>query len=573
MPSDNDHVESAAQIDVPSMVAPNTVQPTAPIYPQVISPNFPLPSPMKCHGDVTGNWDFFKQQWSDYETATGLDKREESVRLATLRSSMGRECLQILLNLNLPEDDKKKIDKCLEALESYFKPSRNLVYERYGFNTCVQQSEESVQSYLTRLRKLAASCEYGALTDELIRDRLVIGLKNQGDKVRLLREKSLDLKKAIQMCTTIEIASQQIKTIIGAGDNKTEDVKKFGEKKFPHRSRSKKRDGGRSSNLEKKLEKKKSESSFEPTSKYCGRKQRHERRTECPAFKKTCSKCQKKGHFASVCRSSKKIQQFEEDEDDCLQVETVSIVQTKAKQWLADISFFKSAKEDFTTTLACQLDTGATCNVIGLDDLSAITQLGDPPMNNSSVKLKLFGGTTLKPVGECDLHVRHNGKQQVLKLQVLKHKCKPLLSAETCEKLQLILLNVSVPESVRQISETLPQTCLSKEELLSKYHKVFSGLGHIGDVKIRVDPSFKPVQHFPRHVPVALQKEVKNKILELEEKGIIKKMVEPSEWISSMVVVAKPQKIRICLDPKDLNRAIQRPKFQNANINNDEPKT
>ena len=185
MLSDNDHVESGAQIDVPSMAIPSSVQPTAPIYHHVISLNFPLPSPMKCHGDVTGNWDFFKQQWGDYETATGLDKREESVCLATLRSSMGRECLQILLNLNLPEEDKRKIDKCLEALESYFKPSRNLVYERYVFNTCVQQSEESVQSYVTRLRKLAASCEYGALTDELIRDRLVIGVKNQGDKARL----------------------------------------------------------------------------------------------------------------------------------------------------------------------------------------------------------------------------------------------------------------------------------------------------------------------------------------------------------------------------------------------------
>ena len=200
-------------------------------------------------------WDFFKQQWSDYETAIGLDKREESVRLATLSSSMGKECLQILLNLNLPEEDKRKLDKCLEALESYFKPSRNLVYERYVFNTCVQQSEESVQSYVTRLRKLAASCEYGALTDKLIRGRLVIGLKNQGEKVRFLREKSLDLKKAIQMCNTSEIASQQIKTIVGAGDNKTEDVKKFSEKKFPYRSRSKKRDWGRSSNLEKKSEK------------------------------------------------------------------------------------------------------------------------------------------------------------------------------------------------------------------------------------------------------------------------------------------------------------------------------
>ena len=29
-----------------------------------------------------------------------------------------------------------------------------------------------------------------------------------------------------------------------------------------------------------------------------------------------------------------------------------------------------------------------------------------------------------------------------------------------------------------------------------------------------------------------------------------------------MVVVAKPSKIRICLDPKDLNQAVQRPKFQ-----------
>lgn len=91
---------------------------------------------------------------------------------------------------------------------------------------------------------------------------------------------------------------------------------------------------------------------------------------------------------------------------------------------------------------------------------------------------------------------------------------------------------------------------------------VFSGLGHIGDAKIVVDKNVTPVQHSPRRVPVALQNDVKKKILELEEKGIIKKAVEPSEWISSMVIVAKPQKIRICLDPKDLNSEVQRLKFQ-----------
>ena len=74
---------------------------------------------------------------------------------------MGRECLQISLNLNLLEDDKKKIDGCLEALDNYFKPTRNVVYERYVFNTCMQDNEESVQSDVTRLGKLATFCEYG----------------------------------------------------------------------------------------------------------------------------------------------------------------------------------------------------------------------------------------------------------------------------------------------------------------------------------------------------------------------------------------------------------------------------
>ena len=180
---------------------------------------------MNCKGDVAGNW-----EWSDNGIATSLNRREETICLATLRSAMGQECLQILLNLSLSEDDKNKTDRCLEALEKYFKPSRNVVYERYVFNTCVQENDESVLSYITRLRKLAASCEYRELTDDLIRDRLVIGLKNNSDKGRLLREKNLDLRKAIQMCTSSDVATQQMKKIQGTED-KTEEIKKFGDEK------------------------------------------------------------------------------------------------------------------------------------------------------------------------------------------------------------------------------------------------------------------------------------------------------------------------------------------------------
>ena len=92
---------------------------------------------------------------------------------------------------------------------------------------------------------------------------------------------------------------------------------------------------------------------------------------------------------------------------------------------------------------------------------------------------------------------------------------------------------------------------------------MFEGLGHIGiSSSFVVNPDHTPVQHAPRRVAVTLQKEVKEKIAEMEKKGIIQKVTEPTEWISSMVVVAKPGKIRICLDPRDLNKAIQRPKYQ-----------
>lgn len=131
----------------------------------------------------------------------------------------------------------------------------------------------------------------------------------------------------------------------------------------------------------------------------------------------------------------------------------------------------------------------------------------------------------MKPLGECDLQVKHNGQRLTLKFQVMKHKCKPLLSAETCDKLQLIQLNISAPESVHQMNESPVEHCLSKEELLSKYREVFSGLGHIGDAKIVIDKSATPVQHSPRRVPVALQKDVRRRSWNWKRKELLRKQL------------------------------------------------
>lgn len=40
--------------------------------------------------------------------------------------------------------------------------------------------------------------------------------------------------------------------------------------------------------------------------------------------------------------------------------------------------------------------------------------------------------------------------------------------------------------------------------------------------------------------------------------GVINKQTEPTDWVNSMVTVTKPNEIRICIDPQDLNTAIKR---------------
>lgn len=82
------------------------------------------------------------------------------------------------------------------------------------------------------------------------------------------------------------------------------------------------------------------------------------------------------------------------------------------------------------------------------------------------------------------------------------------------------------------------------------------------DYHIDVDSTVLPVQHLPRRVPLPLKDKLKEKIEELERRGVIKQVNKPTPWISSMVTVTKPGKIRICIDPRDLNKAILRPKYQ-----------
>ena len=108
-------------------------------------------------------------------------------------------------------------------------------------------------------------------------------------------------------------------------------------------------------------------------------------------------------------------------------------------------------------------------------------------------------------------------------------------------------------------------TVKPEQNPIKAFPKVFNGLGCLEKpYHIEIDKSVQTVVNAPRNIPAALRKKLKETLKEVEEKRVIRKIDESTDWVNSLVVVKKPKsdKLRVCLDPRSLNVAIQRELYQ-----------
>ena len=529
--------------------------------------HFAPPSSLKLDcSNLEQSWKFWSQKFDLYMTASGANEKPESTQLAIFLHLIGDDALQVYNTFTFASEAERKMDVVRQKFADYCQPRRNIVYERYQFWRLNQAPGENIDAFVTSLRLKAKSCDFGTQEDSMIRDRIVLGCPDPRLQERLLREPDLTLAKALPICRAAEATKEQLRAIAG-----TTSVHHVEPGHGAQSSSRKTRPRGRGT-IRPEVDRNRSEVQSQPSCRNCGRN--HPPKS-CPAYKQICRACQKEGHFANCCRSSRRrsssrpahghrVQHMTSSSAESAHPSSSSSSTVHVLQESPDTMFVghlhidscqKSSQSCWwkqfninNTSVRCKLDTGAEANVMSSAVFESLSQPGT--VHRASTVLTAYGNSKLCPLGVASLTLEHAGKRWPVEFFVVDVPAPTIVGLPTCTTLDV----------VRRIDAVQPATTPA---LLVQYADVFEGLGEMpGQYHIELDQSVTPVIHAPRKVPIALQSRLKSALDDMEQKGVIRKCDGPTDWVSSLLIVEKKNgSLRLCLDPRDLNKAVKREHF------------
>ncbi|GBM93617.1 hypothetical protein AVEN_202566-1 [Araneus ventricosus] len=127
---------------------------------------------------------------------------------------MGEQAEDIFSCFALSETEQDDFDIVLKKFNNLFFHKKNTIFEHAQFNIRVQLDGESINTCIKALYTLADHCEYAILHDELIRDRIVVGIldKNLSEKLQL--DANLTLSKMIERVRLTEVVKEQQEKLI-----------------------------------------------------------------------------------------------------------------------------------------------------------------------------------------------------------------------------------------------------------------------------------------------------------------------------------------------------------------------
>ena len=165
-------------------------------------------------------WRKWLTRFEQFRIASGLSTESGERQVSSLLYCMGVDAEDVLATTNISNDDKKDYSKVVRKFNEYFKVRKNTIFERANFNLTRQLADETVEQFITRLHQIADTCEFGEMRSEMIRDRLVIGIRDQQLSERLQMEPELTLAKAEKLTRQRAAIAQQQQSLRAPAETK-----------------------------------------------------------------------------------------------------------------------------------------------------------------------------------------------------------------------------------------------------------------------------------------------------------------------------------------------------------------
>ena len=181
----------------------------------------------------------------------------------------------------------------------------------------------------------------------------------------------------------------------------------------------------------------------------------------------------------------------------------------------------------------------------------------------------MWNKSEVTPLGSVRLIIRNpqNKKKYSVEFVVVSEGLLPLIGAKAAQQMKLLTVHtenfVSAPRPDKRRQSVKKVT--SAAELIQAVPKVFDQpVGTLpGTVHLEVKPEIQPVIVPSRRIPTALKEPFKRELDKLVKDKIIAPVEQPTPWVSSVVVTTKKSgALRVCLDPRPLNKALKRETYQ-----------
>ena len=320
---------------------------------------------------------------------------------------------------------------------------------------------------------------------------------------------------------------------------------------------------------------------------------------KCPAQGTRCRKCNQWNHWEQVCRNKQTqtqdwrakpsprkqpegwIPQKKQVKTRCMLLETqiLTLMSCVLRQFtltgsnvnlVRDEAFAKIPVElpnveHPTPVLKVKVDTGAQGNILTLriyknmfpDNVDENHGFPTGTSTPSQIKLTAYNGTQIPQHGVCSIKCSFGDKETDAVFYVADVEGPAICGLPTCCQLQLVELHCAISTGSSKVSFPAIK---DKGDLQLLYPDRFDGIGRFeGEYHIVTDPDVLPVVHAPRKCPIHIKDDIMKELDDMVNLGVIKPVTEPTDWVSCVAYSQKSNgRWHVCLDPKDLNRAVKR---------------